>query len=1104
MKAHNFITVNRSFLKKREEFLLDFEKPRGYTAQSFLRNIVEQGYYTLISGRINRSRVKPLISLAIAAVFLFAGCSGEDPPAEIIYPVYTGISPDDVEQSKLPEPGEAQRTEENAEEEAIVTEQDTYGKPARPAGASGEIETASIPEDVYATGEGAAKEPELQHTLSGKGREISGKLNSNGMFSLWKVEESTGNYFYLRNIRDEFRRYLSPAVNSYYLFDEDNAYKILRFDSGDAFYLNTDYTALYSYNKSTNEMLMAGIENGGFFPDGERAVFSYFDMIDGIWYCQLLSKKQSLAGEFREIDNDEFKIRMWNYYTKEELSLGDGFSEGAIDVVVKYTGEKEISEKSPVVVLLKESGEQGFYPVAGSAVTSKSDAGVLLTGIPDGAYNLFVIRINDILKSADPLPGDSYTIYDGTWYRGPEPVDIEIRNGSYHNLLVSFDDTYMLPESIMGEKLCDLKAVEYSLEGNILTVSIDIDTAKFEENPVASAFLIAPSSCKYNRSGFDRGQKLAVDLERKDRSDLWEGSIILADYLEKGEWKLGVIEIEGVSGGAPRLAGFSMISDERIQDVFWYYDWTYEPAMVKIKTGIKVPSVALSPGEPDISAPRLVALDAVEGEGKTVEFFVTVENEGSLGHGVESSPVQITLYHEDDTSMTAEGACIIYSVDPPVIEGAHATYGLALNLNDLPEYGRWDVKSVRLSDYAGNSSYYFIYDDEIYSNIYNFWGNDGTYCFYGFGPELPVMTGIEMLSVIKYEEPDIYIAGYYNADSKFSRFPDDERVPCLWKNGKMDEPALSYKPFASPESLYVSGESVYMAGYTYSEADPQARGDIKDAVACLWKDGTMRILDESRYGRASSIFVKDGIIYAAGYYKDDTGRYNACLWIDGGHSVSRTDVITGSIRDNYPTQAVSVFPSLDGDIHIVGNYTDGSEMTACWWRLDNKGAIIEEKKLKVEGFNDVLAGSLFITESDVYITSGYRNHELLKTAAALWINGEMDIIHEGDNARAGSIYVSEKTAYICGSMTDSSGRQIACLWEAGESGTVRYDFDAPGDASACSIHSDGRDLYAAGSYETTAEGRPEQTACFWKNGTRTDLTGYKGHNAGATVVFVVE
>jgi hypothetical protein len=94
---------------------------------------------------------------------------------------------------------------------------------------------------------------------------------------------------------------------------------------------------------------------------------------------------------------------------------------------------------------------------------------------------------------------------------------------------------------------------------------------------------------------------------------------------------------------------------------------------------------------------------------------------------------------------------------------------------------------------------------------------------------------------------DVYVAGYTNTSHGSRNYTsEDHGVATLWKNGKAQR--LSNND-SRARSIYVSGADVYVAGY-----EKNARGKN---VAVLWKNGVAQRLSDGYYdAEARSIFVK--------------------------------------------------------------------------------------------------------------------------------------------------------------------------------------------------------------------------------------------------------
>jgi hypothetical protein len=211
--------------------------------------------------------------------------------------------------------------------------------------------------------------------------------------------------------------------------------------------------------------------------------------------------------------------------------------------------------------------------------------------------------------------------------------------------------------------------------------------------------------------------------------------------------------------------------------------------------------------------------------------------------------------------------------------------------------------------------------------------------------------------------------------------------------------------------------------------------------------------------------------------------------------------MSGSIKEDYPTQAASVFVASD-TVYVTGSVTDGAERFAWIWKYNTSGGQLESSKLVLEGFNDIQANSVFVSGNDVYIASNYKNHEQVKTMASIWINNEQTVISDLPEAGARSIFVSDGTVYICGDYADSKTRRAACLWQVNDAGIIRNGLYSQGSSCAYSVFASQSDIFAAGSHEAKNKSGIKNTACLWKNGEMIDLAGYGSHNSEASSVFI--
>ncbi|MDY6934127.1 MAG: hypothetical protein SVZ03_07880 [Spirochaetota bacterium] len=935
-----------------------------------------------------------------------------------------------------------------------------------------------------------------------------GKRNSNEMYSLWKIEKIVEDYFYIGNTKDGLDKFMTDSTAIYCLFSEDSAYELIHFNNKDPYYLIDDSVKRYTFNSITNEIAQSNLQNGRFTIIEDNAYYSYFCSDDGKWYMMKLIRIDSLKGRVSSINEDHLKVKSWNSYVSEQLSKGDGNSEGSINLTINYNGNQGVSEQSPIVALLMRDDDNSDLAIAGNLITSIKDNKKLLTGIPDGRYYLFVIRFSDIAKSMDPVHGDIYTIYDGSYYGGPDPTYIEILGGSSKNISVDLDDTHTLPAESKGIRFCDLKEAGCLFDEKQIHVTVDLSTSSFNFDPSICAYLFSPESYRYNRARFDKGQVIELNLNRKDGTDIWEGTTALQDFCESGTWKMGMIQIDGIINNIKRLIGYTMEHKGIIDNTYWYNDWSEEEEDIELKTEVPVPEFTFHSSDPDTSGPELLLIEVDKSAENSVKISVTIENIGSSGHRMDDFtmnryPVEMYLHPHNNVYYNIDNAYLLEFRDISYSDDNYATYTSTIHYSDLPEHGLWDIKAVQLIDQAGNISYYFIYDQDIYNGEHNFWGNEGTYSLFNFGPEYPVSTEIMMVTLNVPITPEIYVAGFYNMDSGLSESGDDEHIPCLWTNEGMIELDRGSRAYASPQSIFVTENHVYLAGYSYNGGDSQRAGERSDVSACLWRDDEILWVDENSHSVAYSVFVYGDKVYASGYYCNASSQYVACYWSLSNETVTRTDIFAGSIKSGLPTLAKSIYIT-DDIIHVAGNRSDGSGRKACYWKYNKYNEPLEEIELVMPEYSDNFANSIYVSGNDVYIAANYRSSNRSTGLAGLWLNGEQNSIIETLSHGVKDIYVSANDVFICGQYQDNSMKNKAfCCQISGENIEIT-DLQAPGAAKVHAIHGVGGDLYLSGCYNTEVEGVIRKVACYWKNDQIEMLTGYKDHNAEATDIFIME
>jgi hypothetical protein len=98
------------------------------------------------------------------------------------------------------------------------------------------------------------------------------------------------------------------------------------------------------------------------------------------------------------------------------------------------------------------------------------------------------------------------------------------------------------------------------------------------------------------------------------------------------------------------------------------------------------------------------------------------------------------------------------------------------------------------------------------------------------------------------------------------------------------------------------------------------------AKACYWKNDLAGQVDLSASGQATSVFVSGADVYVAGYYQNTKGNWAAAYWKNGGSPVDLYSDTTATGE----AYAYSIFV-VDGVVYAAG-YVDEGTPVACYWK----------------------------------------------------------------------------------------------------------------------------------------------------------------------------
>jgi hypothetical protein len=289
----------------------------------------------------------------------------------------------------------------------------------------------------------------------------------------------------------------------------------------------------------------------------------------------------------------------------------------------------------------------------------------------------------------------------------------------------------------------------------------------------------------------------------------------------------------------------------------------------------------------------------------------------------------------------------------------------------------------------------------------------------------------------------------------------------LGNGNKINTEGGGYSISTSAQSVFVSGNDVYVAGYENGREDGSLR---------FWKNGVEQSFpDDSRWGEANSIYILGNDIYVTG---SKTWKNGEVLYEDYGYGNS-------------------IFVS-GGDVYVAGRREHGAVL----W----KNGIAEELS-GAEGGGDAMANSVFVSDNDVYVAGWkgfFHDNGTAYLIAILWKNGEeIELTAGNKEAEANSVFVSGNDVYVAGyentyvsTVDEETGRigtphgTFAVLWK---NGVPQYLTDGVEQAWANSVYVFGSDVYVAGFENGVAK--------LWKNGVEQELVT-KGRSSSAYSVFV--
>jgi sulfur transfer complex TusBCD TusB component (DsrH family) len=332
--------------------------------------------------------------------------------------------------------------------------------------------------------------------------------------------------------------------------------------------------------------------------------------------------------------------------------------------------------------------------------------------------------------------------------------------------------------------------------------------------------------------------------------------------------------------------------------------------------------------------------------------------------------------------------------------------------------------------------------------------------------------GKEEMAIETEEITNVYVVGF------------ESNAPVLWKNGVATLLAPPIKAMSDAtvfaNSLFVSGDDVYAAGYEFDAEVPK-----------VWKNGTLANLAGAARGNANSVFVSGDDVYVVGDEVDARDISTATLWKNG--------VPTALSDGARHASATSLFVS-GGDVYVAGvaQLEANGNMIATVWKNGVPTGL-------TDGANRSAARSIFVSGDDVYVAGAAQLEANGNMIAVVWKNGVLAALSDGTTVtEALSIFVSGDDVHVAGIEHvphPDENKSPAYAFSRVNNGKVwKNGVETPGmnGAEVHSVYVSGGDVYVAGSRKNP-DGRG--VATLWKNGVATGLDDAK-NGSFATAVFV--
>jgi hypothetical protein len=254
---------------------------------------------------------------------------------------------------------------------------------------------------------------------------------------------------------------------------------------------------------------------------------------------------------------------------------------------------------------------------------------------------------------------------------------------------------------------------------------------------------------------------------------------------------------------------------------------------------------------------------------------------------------------------------------------------------------------------------------------------------------ITIANGSKSLNSYSFRYLNIYVLGNEDVNSKSNIK--------IWRNGKIEQ-ITDTNETAFGNSIFVSGQDIYIAGYTFTTT----------TYPTYWKNKEAHTLSSTGPGLCLDIFVEGNDVYACGILYNGSS-YVAGYWKNGNWH---------PLTDGAQNDEVNSIIKVGADLYLVGSY----KKVATYWKNDVATPLPINNSVTV-GYD------IQVSQGDVYVLGQNFPEGTVDGYVTVWKNGiPRSLSGSSNNAFAYSMTVEGTNVFVGGFETNSQGKNVATVW----------------------------------------------------------------------------